>query len=427
MPQGLPRKIRIAFILQVVMVSLAVLACGWLVSEVIKYGYVQYASQAEADDFFAMRARDAAQPVPHARYIDGWFVPAGVGTEGVPSRIATLPPGYHELSDAGLVRVDRRAAGTLYLAYDRGLVNRQLYAFAVVPIAIALLAVCAVAWLTYGVSQRLVAPVNWLAREVARWDPRQPDVSALAPENLPADIGSGDAEKLARALHGLGRRVETFVTRERDFTRDASHELRTPLTVIRVGSDLLLGDPDLPPRLQRSLQRIQRAGHDMEAVIEAFLILAREADVEPLSEDFAVRDVVAAEVEKAREILGQKPVELQVVEDASPQLHAPPQVLGVMLGNLLSNACCHTDTGTIEVRIGSDCLSVRDTGVGMSADQLERAFDPFYRRDEATPMNPCTMGIGLSIVRRLGERFNWPVTLQSTPGQGTTATIAFSS
>lgn len=427
MPQGLPRKIRIAFILQVVMVSLAVLLCGWLVSEVIKYGYVQYASQAEADDFFAMRAQDAAHPVPHARYIDGWFVPAGVGTEGVPSRIATLPPGYHELSDAGLVRVDRRAAGTLYLAYDRGLVNRQLYAFAVVPIALALLAVCAVAWLTYGVSQRLVAPVNWLAREVARWDPRQPDVSALAPENLPADIGSGDAEQLARALHGLGRRVETFVTRERDFTRDASHELRTPLTVIRVGSDLLLADPDLPPRLQRSLQRIQRAGHDMEAVIEAFLILAREADVEPLSEDFAVRDVVAAEVEKTREMLGQKPVELRVVEDASPQLHAPPQVLGVMLGNLLRNACSHTDTGTIEVRIGRDSVSVRDTGIGMSADQLERAFDPFYRREEASEAHPGGMGVGLSIVRRLGERFDWPVTLQSTPGQGTTATILFSS
>lgn len=421
MPQGLPRKIRIAFILQVLMVSLAVLACGWLISVVIKHGFVQKASQAEADDFFAMRAHDPVYPVPHGRYLDGWFVPAGVGLVGVPTRVTALAPGYHELSDTELVRVDRRAPGTLYLAYDRDRIDGLLYGFAVLPIAIALLAVFAVSLLTYRVSRRMVAPVNWLAREVARWDPRRPDISALAPENLPADIGSGEAQQLARALHVLGRRVETFVTRERDFTRDASHELRTPLTVIRVGSDLLLADPNLTPRMQRSLQRIQRAGHDMEAVIDAFLILAREAEVEPLSEDFAVRDVVAEEVDKARALLGEKNVELRLLETASPQLHAPPQVLGVMLGNLLSNACIHTDAGVIEVRLERDRVSVHDTGVGMSAEQVERAFDPFYRREGSG----TSMGIGLSIVRRLGERFDWPVTLDSAPGQGTTATIVF--
>ena len=90
MPQGLPRKVRIAFLLQVVTVSLAVLACGWLISVVIKHGYVQNASQAEADDFFAMRAGDPVFPVPQSYYIDGWFVPAGVGTEGVPERLAAL-------------------------------------------------------------------------------------------------------------------------------------------------------------------------------------------------------------------------------------------------------------------------------------------------------------------------------------------------
>jgi signal transduction histidine kinase len=292
----------------------------------------------------------------------------------------------------------------------------------VLPILVALLAVILVSWLTYRVSKRLVAPVNWLAREVARWDPRQPDVSALAPENLPPDIGSGEAQQLARALHLLGRRVSTFVTRERDFTRDASHELRTPLTVIRMGSDVMLADPDLSPRLQRSLQRIQRAGRDMEAVIDAFLILAREADVEPLSQDFAVRDVVVEEVEQARALLAGKQVELRLSENASPQLHAPPQVLGVMLGNLLRNACSHTDVGIIDVRIDHDRISVHDTGVGMSTEQIERAFDPFYRREDD---GQGGMGIGLSIVRRLGERFDWPVSLQSTLGQGTTATILF--
>jgi signal transduction histidine kinase len=422
-PQGLPRKVRIAFLLQVVTVSLAVVACGWLIAAVIKHGYVQNASQAEADDFFAMRGSDPAFPVPQSYYIDGWFVPAGVGTEGVPERLVALPPGYHELSQAEMVRVDRRRPGTLYLVYDRDRVDTLLYSFAVLPVAVALLAVFAVSWLTYRVSRRLIAPVNWLAREVARWDPRHPDVSALAPENLPADVDGSEAQQLARALHVLGRRVEALVARERNFTRDASHELRTPLTVIRMGSDLLLADEAQPPRARRSLERIQRAGRDMEAVIDAFLILAREAEVEPLSTDFAVADVVAEQVERVRQSLGRRPVEVRVSGDAAPVLHAPPQVLHVMLGNLLDNAMAHTDAGTIEVRIERDRVVVRDTGEGMSEEQLQRSFDPFYRpsADNGAPAS----GIGLSIVQRLGDRFDWPVSLESRPGQGTTATIEF--
>lgn len=57
---------------------------------------------------------------------------------------------------------------------------------------------------------------------------------------------------------------------------------------------------DSPPRVARALQRIQRAGRDMEVVIDAFLILAREAEVEPQSEDFDVADIVMDEAENAR-------------------------------------------------------------------------------------------------------------------------------
>jgi signal transduction histidine kinase len=248
-----------------------------------------------------------------------------------------------------------------------------------------------------------------------------PATGALAADKLPASAGM-EARLLAGALQRMGDRMRAFVRRERDFTRDASHELRTPLTVIRVASDLLQSDPDLPQRAQRSITRIQRAGRDMEAVIEAFLVLARESNVEPHREDFLVRDVVEEEVHKARPLLAGKPVELAVVEHAEPELHASPRVLSVMLGNLLANACAFTEEGRIEVAIARDRIAVTDTGVGMAADVLHRAFDPFFRAD---PNAPEGKGMGLSIVRRLGERFGWPVTLESSPGKGTTAVIHF--
>ena len=80
------------------------------------------------------------------------------------------------------------------------------------------------------------------------------------------------------------------------------------------------------------------------------------------------------------------------------------------------------DTVQVVVTIGGDRVAIRDTGIGMSTDVVQRAFDPFFRAD---PNAPEGKGLGLSIVRRLGERFGWPVTLESAPGKGTTAVIHF--
>jgi signal transduction histidine kinase len=238
---------------------------------------------------------------------------------------------------------------------------------------------------------------------------------------MPRHVGR-EVQQLGESLRGLDGRVRDFVQRERDFTRDASHELRTPLTVVRVATDLMLADDGLPERTRRSLARIQRAGRDMEAVIEAFLILGRDDAVAPQSEDFDVRDVIYEEVAKVRPLLADKPIVLTVHESASPRLHASPHVLAVMFGNLLSNACTFTEEGMIEVHIEADRVMVRDSGIGMSADTLRKAYEPFYRADQ---FNAPGKGMGLSIVRRLGARFGWPVTLESTPAVGTTATIRF--
>ena len=422
MPQGLSRKFRIAFILQAVIASFVIVIGVFAINAVLKQTLLERRLHSQAVEYWKVWERDPQQSQPLGIVVQGFVVPAGGTTELLPPGLRAFGAGFHELpANNQLVYVEQRPAGRLYLIYNEGFVDELTLWLGVVPIAFALLALYAVTWLTYRTARRLVEPVSWLAGEVARWDPRQPDAGRLAPERLPVAVGR-EVSQLAGALHGLAARVGAFVARERAFTRDASHELRTPLTVIRVASDLLHSDPDLPERAQRSLARIQLAGRDMEAVIDAFLVLAREADVAPQSEDFSVRDIVYEEVVNVRPLLAAKPVQLEVIEEASPQLHAPPRVLGVMIGNLLGNACNFTDEGRIEVRICEDRIVVRDTGIGMSREELDKAFEPFYRADQ---LHPVGKGIGLSIVRRLGERFGWPVSLVSALGEGTTATIGF--
>ena len=420
MPQGLPRKLRFAFLLQVVMASVVIVAGTWVAMHFARQQIASQALQAEADYFWEQRAGDPLHEPPDEARLRGYYVSDGGSASQLPPSLRSLDPGLHELQDS-LVLVDRRGDGLLYLTFPRAAAEMRALKMVFAPVLLALLALAASAWFTYRNARRMVAPLNWLAEEVSRWDPLSPDASALSPDRLPEDAGI-EARQLAGALQRMADRMHAFVRRERDFTRDASHELRTPLTVIRVASDLLHNDPDLPERAQRSLGRIQRAGRDMEAVIESFLILAREGGVEPQREPFAVRDVVEEEVETVRPLLTGKPVRLDVIENANPVLHASPRVLAVMLRNLLSNACVFTEEGRVEVRIEPDAVVVADTGIGMSPDVLQRVFDPFYRAD---PDKISGKGMGLSIVRRLGERFGWPISLDSAPGRGTIATIRF--
>ncbi|QHB70179.1 HAMP domain-containing sensor histidine kinase [Stenotrophomonas sp. 364] len=422
MPHGLPRKIRIVFILQAVLASLGILLGAWLVSLVIKHSLVSSALKEEAAYYWQLYDASPMQPPPNTQNIRGYLLETGRSPLSLPANLRALPPGFHELkADDQLVLVDVRPEGRLYLVFLRSRAEMLAFWFGIVPVLLTLLAVYGASWVTYRASKRLVSPVNWLARRVSRWDPGHPEAADLAPDKLPADM-QGETRQLAAALHSLATRVTAHVARERNFTRDASHELRTPLTVIRVASDIALGDQELTPRLRRGLNRIQRAGRDMEAVIDAFLILAREADVEPQVELFDVNEIVRYEVDNARELMVGRPVEIFLHSAGPVQLHAPPRVLQVVVSNLLRNACSYTDEGRIDVDVLDDRVVVRDTGIGMSAEALGRAFEPFYR---AEPTRPQGTGLGLSIVRRLCDRFGWKVTLDSQPGQGTQAAVLY--
>ncbi len=422
---GLRRKIWVAFILQAAAISFAAVLGVYGASAVLKHLLIQRALQQEAAHFWSRREADPAAAMPDTFNMTGYLVDAGEAG-ALPETLRPLLPGFHSLPRAvggSLVLVEDRGGQRLYLLFKQEQVDSLAFWFGMAPLALVLAVVYLIAWTTYRTSKRVVSPIIWLANQVKLWDPKRPDASALRAENLPVDV-EGETLTLASSLHEFASRIGEFVEREHNFTRDASHELRTPLTVIRVAGDMMEADPSLSPSARRSLTRIQGAGRDMEALIEAFLILAREGDTGLPDDDFSVGAVVREEIDKAQPLLGAKPVQLRLQQDAELALHAPARVLSVMLGNLLRNACNYTERGSITVDIRNGSVSVTDTGVGMSADEVARAFDPFFRGGDRRSDG---QGIGLSIVRRLSERYGWPVRLESVPGQGTTATISFPS
>lgn len=422
-PSELRGKLWIAFVLQIIAISVATLLSVYGAWIVLRDVLIQRALTDEAAHYWSRLERDPGAQLPDTYNMHGYLARRD-GRSDVPPELAATALGYHAVRTGGrdnLVYVDDGPQGRLYLVFEQEQVDRLALWFGFIPLCVVLLMIYVTTWLTYRVSRRAVSPVIWLANQVRGWDPKRPDFEALEPDSLPPDAG-GDVQVLAGALHGFATRLEEFVERERNFTRDASHELRSPLTVIKVAADVLLDDEELTPFATRSVTRIKRAAREMESLMEALLILAREGDVGLPEEDFIVNVAVIEEVERARELLGDKPVKLALVEEGSFALHAPLRVFSVMVSNLLRNACTYTDEGAITVTVGRDFVSIADTGPGISPEDLERVFQPFYR---AKNSRPGGHGIGLTIVKRLSDRFGWPVQMRSRTGGGTTAVIRF--
>ncbi|HKT42184.1 MAG TPA: HAMP domain-containing sensor histidine kinase [Rhodanobacteraceae bacterium] len=368
--------------------------------------------------------RNPQTPLPDTWLLRGYLRAPGAPGGAVPAKLANLPPGYHQVAQPdgteGTVLVSDTPRGRLFLLFNNDRPNSVVMLFGLIPVVLVVLIIYLATWLTYRASRKALSPVIELAKVVRRWNPDHPDPASLSPDRLPAASDS-DVEVLVAALYNFANRLDAFVERERNFTRDASHELRTPLTVMKVAVDVL-ADEDMSPFAQRSLARIRRSVREMEALIETFLVLARESDSGLRDEDFLANDVVGAEVARYRELLAGKPVQLEVVEHGRFALHAPPRVFAVMIGNLIRNACLYTEQGSVTVEVEANDVRVTDTGSGMSEEDLERAFQPFYRGSRT---GRSGHGIGLAIVRRIADRYHWQVTLESVLGKGTTATVHF--
>ncbi len=422
---GLRGKLWSTFLLQIGAISLAMLLSVLGAWVVLRDVLIQRALVEEAQYYNQRLASDPSAPVPDVYNMRGYMARAGDASPDMPTHLRSLEPGYHVVdmgADADdLVHVSDNAAGRLYLVFDQKQVDRLALWFGFVPLIVVLGVIYSVSWLSFRTSKRMVSPIIRLAEMVQRWDPRHPDLDDIAPGRF-----SGDEEQevhaLATALHHLGTRVEKQLEREHNFTRDASHELRTPLTVIKLAADTMLTEDKLDPFVLKSAQRIRRAARDIEALIESFLILARESDVGLPEEDFVVNDVVGDEAERAEMLVAGKPVEIRVVENARFALHAPSRVFSVMLTNLLRNACAYTEEGSVTIVVDRDRVSVIDTGKGMSPEVIARAWEAF---DRGGRIDSDGFGLGLTIVRRLSERFGWPVHLDSEPGRGTRAVIHF--
>lgn len=264
----------------------------------------------------------------------------------------------------------------------------------------------------YWLARRATAPLSRLAALVDDAAPAQ------LPRGFAGDFPDNEIGALASALDAAMTRIAGFVEREQHFTRDASHELRTPLAVIE-GAAELLARQTLAPQAAAQLQRIRSASAHMGQTLETLLSLAREELRQPAPEPVALLPLIEAAVVQFAHLLDAKPVEVVVDVDPADTVRAHRPALAILLSNLISNAFTHTGEGRIRIYRDGTALVVADSGTGIAPELMASVYQAGVKGEGSTGF-----GLGLSIARRLGERFGIRLEIDSG-AQGTRAILLF--
>ena len=210
------------------------------------------------------------------------------------------------------------------------------------------------------------------------------------------------------------------------FVTGMSHELRTPLNSILGYAQILQGDVQIPPRRQNAVSVIRRSGEHLLSLIDGMLDIARiEAGKMRLeSAELPLREFLDQIVQMVAPQAAQKGLRFNFLESGRiPQaVHADEKRLRQILINLLANAVKFTDAGSVTLRVTYAreiaSFEVEDTGIGISAEDIERIFLPFERSQSANQRKEVGTGLGLAISNMLAHIMGGELTVQSTPGQG---------
>ena len=219
-----------------------------------------------------------------------------------------------------------------------------------------------------------------------------------------------------------------------DFVANVSHELRTPLTVLSGYLENMADDDCSEGELWgKSLHQMQGQTQRMTRLVEDLLMLSRleDEDKTAVRDPVAVPAILAALVEDAQMLSGERNHHISLEVDTSLWLRGSEKELSSALSNLVFNAVQYTpDKGHIALRWYRDgedvCFEVKDDGIGIAAQHVNRLTERFYRIDAGRSREYGGTGLGLAIVKHVLDRHSARLEIESRPGVGSAFRCVFS-
>jgi two-component system, OmpR family, heavy metal sensor histidine kinase CusS len=292
----------------------------------------------------------------------------------------------------------------------------------------AMVGAAAIASLLLGflISRRALQPLRSISETVARIQPTTLG-QRIDLHGLPSEL-----YEVAGRLNGMLDRLEQSFSRLTQFSVDLAHELRTPLNNLLGLMETSLQSDRPPAEYRETLASALEESVRLHRIIDGLLFIARSDD--PRTQIRRETIDVSMELRRLTEMYQILAADrgahltLQCASDLCADLDKT--LLQRAVDNLVANAMDHTPAGgqvAIHATYDGEMLQieVRDTGCGISADELPRVFDRLYRGEQKTPIEDRGLGLGLSIVRGIMSLHGGSVDLRSKPGEGTSVCLKF--
>lgn len=342
-----------------------------------------------------------------------------------PGRHSTVPAEFERIGQQRfrVLRKSVEAGGKHYAVtvasstvdFDRALENFRITLWVAAPFFL-----IAGALGGYWLSRRALAPVDEITQAARDIGPQELSKRVTVPPT------GDELERLATTLNGMLARLEAAFQRVTRFTADASHELRTPLAVMRTSAELALRQRRSEAEYREALEAVVHESDKVADLIEQLLTLAR-ADSIPAQlpmQRVALREALQRACEEAEPLAAAKRLsfEKQIpAEEMWVQGHAAS--LERLFLILLDNAVKYTPAqGRIEVRLGRQngfaVADIRDTGIGIEADDIPHIFERFYRADRARTREAGGAGLGLAIGQWIAAAHHAEIRVTSEPAKG---------
>jgi signal transduction histidine kinase len=237
---------------------------------------------------------------------------------------------------------------------------------------------------------------------------------------------------LSKTINNLLDRVENAIEREKQFTSDASHELRTPLAVIKGTLEVLIRKPrnaeEYKEKIDFCISEVNRLNH----LVDELLLLARFENqkqtlkIEKVSLNALFLDILS----RNSLTISDKKLNCNLDFAKDYYVHTDSYLLSIIVNNILTNAIKYSkqkDTIHFEIVETTATLvcTITDTGIGITAEDLQKIFDQFYRSKSNDHPEIKGTGLGLSIVKRLCLLLQIELQIESKENKGTKVILGF--
>ncbi len=235
----------------------------------------------------------------------------------------------------------------------------------------------------------------------------------------------------SRQLMGAIEELKAVENSKDDFLANVSHEIRTPINTICGMSEIIMRE-ELPFKIKENVQGIQLAGRNLMAVVSDILDFSelQSGKIELEEEAYNITSTINDVINMTMARKSEKRIELIVDCDANIPcaLLGDEKKLRRVIMNLVDNAIKFTDEGCVSVAIGCRketyginlIITVKDTGIGMDEESLEKLFTSFNQVDASRKRQEGGVGLGLAISHALVQKMGGAITVKSKLGKGST-------